>query len=218
MQGISIVLHGRTQTGIDKYNNPVYKDEAQTVGNVLIGPAGPAYPGDIAGALALTGQHAAYQLYIPKGDTHEWDKAIVEFYGRRWRVVGIAEQWQEDLVPLDWNRRVSVERYIMPSDLDKTVRIIRIVDGEVSDEGFPVKSEETVTECGAKVTYGSGEESISGVEQVNTYEYTFIIPYAEINENMVIRYAGHDYQIKAIRDYEDAHEYMQIAAERRELV
>ena len=218
MQGVTVILHVKTKTGEDSFGNPVYADNPENVDNVLIGPAGPAYPGDIAGALALTGQHAAYQLYVPKGDSHRWDGALIDFFGRRWKAVGTEEQWIEELIPLEWNKRVSVERYVMPEDLDKTVTIIRMVDGEVSDEGFPVKTEKTVATCPARVTYGSGEETVSGVEQLNAYMYTFLIPYAAIDENMIIRYAGHEYRIKSIRDYEDAHEYMLVTAERKELV
>ena len=119
MQGVTVILHVKTKTGEDSYGNPVYTDNPECVDNVLIGPAGPAYPGDIAGALALTGQHAAYQLYVPKGDSHRWDGALIDFFGRRWKAVGTEEQWIEDLIPLEWNKRVSVERYVMPEDLDE---------------------------------------------------------------------------------------------------
>lgn len=52
-----------------------------------------------------------YTLAIPKGDTHEWTDCEVEFFGRRWRSVGFPQKGIEDLVPLDWNQKVTVETY-----------------------------------------------------------------------------------------------------------
>lgn len=46
---------------------------------------------------------------IPKGDTHDWEDVIVEFWGKRWRQYGRIIQGIEDLVPLDWNKKITVE-------------------------------------------------------------------------------------------------------------
>ena len=60
--------------------------------------------------LSLNGKKAKYQLAIPKGDTHIWEDADVEFFGARWHTVGFSTEGIEDLIPLDWNRKVMVER------------------------------------------------------------------------------------------------------------
>ena len=55
--------------------------------------------------------HLAYELCIPKGDAHSWDDVTVEFFGQKWRTYGGVQQYIEELVPLDWNKKVKVERY-----------------------------------------------------------------------------------------------------------
>ena len=41
-----------------------------------------------------------------------WIKGIpVEFFGQKWRTYGGVQQYIEELVPLDWNKKVKVERY-----------------------------------------------------------------------------------------------------------
>ena len=59
----------------------------------------------------LQGKREVYQLAIPKGDTHEWRNRKVEFFGKTFRTVNIPEEGIEDLIPLDWNKKVKVERY-----------------------------------------------------------------------------------------------------------
>ena len=76
--------------------------------NVLISPMS---SDDVVNEQNLSGKRAIYQLAIPKGDNHNWENAIVEFFGHRWRVTGLPEEGIETLVPLEWNRKVKVERY-----------------------------------------------------------------------------------------------------------
>ena len=52
-----------------------------------------------------------YWLAVPKGDNHHWEDAEVEFFGERWHTVGNPTQGIEDLIPLDWNKKVVVEKY-----------------------------------------------------------------------------------------------------------
>ena len=59
----------------------------------------------------LTGKKAVYTLAIPKGDTHDWEDKEVKFFGKRWRTFGIPLEGIEQLIPLDWNKKVMVERY-----------------------------------------------------------------------------------------------------------
>ena len=62
-------------------------------------------------AASRTGRKAVYTLAIPKGDTHEWEDQKVIFFGKEWRVFGAELEGIEDLIPLDWNKKVYVERY-----------------------------------------------------------------------------------------------------------
>jgi len=50
-------------------------------------------------------------LAIPKGDTNDWENQEVRFFGERWRVIGMPLQGIDELIPLDWNKKVMVERY-----------------------------------------------------------------------------------------------------------
>lgn len=108
LKGIPVTLYVRTQTGVDGFNAPVYTEVPETVGNVLVQPV--AAEG-IVNDLQLYGHRAAYELCIPKGDTHDWTGCKVDFFGQSWRVYTPAEQWIEAMVPLDWNKKVRVERY-----------------------------------------------------------------------------------------------------------
>ena len=108
LKGITIKLYEKTQTGVDGFGKPIYKEEPVEVKNVLVAPAS---ADDVANNTNLSGKKAAYNLAIPKGDTHEWENRTVEFFGRKWRTVGIPLEGIEELIPLDWNKKVTVEYY-----------------------------------------------------------------------------------------------------------
>lgn len=93
---------------VDPFNRPVEVEVRTEVENVLIAPAS---SDDIVTSTDLTGRKAVYTLGIPKGDTHEWENAIVEFWGERWKVFAIPTQGIEANIPLEWNKKVMVERY-----------------------------------------------------------------------------------------------------------
>lgn len=108
LRGIPITLYDRVKTGTDALNAPVYAEIPVVVDNVLVCPASTEA---ITDGLELYGKRAAYELCIPKKDTHNWENRVVEFYGQKWRTFGIPLEWIERLVPGDWNRKVKVERY-----------------------------------------------------------------------------------------------------------
>lgn len=108
LHGVTITLFERTQSGTDPFNRPVYTETAVPVENVLIGEPSTQ---DIVDVLNLTGKKLAYTLAIPKGDAHEWTNRTVEFFGERFRTIGEPTQGIEALIPLEWNRKVKVERY-----------------------------------------------------------------------------------------------------------
>ncbi|MDO0920138.1 MULTISPECIES: hypothetical protein [unclassified Enterococcus] len=108
MKGITIQLVDLTKTGTDPFGNPIYEETDIDVENVLVSPTS---TDDIVNQLTLTGKKAVYTLAIPKGDTNDWEDKEVKFFGKRWRTFGFPIEGIEDLIPLDWNKKVMVERY-----------------------------------------------------------------------------------------------------------
>lgn len=107
IRGITVTLIGRTQTGTDVFNRPVYADTEEEVENVLIGEPTSE---EIVDTLELTGKKLAYTLSIPKGDVHTWSGRKVRFFDEVFQVIGAPTQGIEDMIPLSWNRKVKVER------------------------------------------------------------------------------------------------------------
>lgn len=108
IKGITVTLINRLQTGSDPFDNPIYKDVEIQVDNVLVTPTS---TDDIVNQLDLTGKKAVYTLAIPKGDTNVWEDQKVSFFDKDWKVFGMETQGIEHLIPLDWNKKVMVERY-----------------------------------------------------------------------------------------------------------
>lgn len=108
MRGITITLYEAVESGKNAFNETTYTETPVEVDNVLIAPASES---EILDAINLYGRKAVYVLGIPKGDTHEWENRKVTFFGENWRVFGIPSEGLEHLIPLDWNKKVMVERY-----------------------------------------------------------------------------------------------------------
>ena len=108
IKGITITLINKVEIGKDPFGKPIYEDAEILVDNVLVSPTS---SDDIVNQLNLTGKKAVYTLAIPKGDTNVWEDKEVRFFGERWRVFGFVTQGIEELIPLDWNKKVMVERY-----------------------------------------------------------------------------------------------------------
>lgn len=108
IRGIPVTLYERTKTGEDAFHAPIYEETPVTVENVLVRPVS---AGEITDALNLYGKRAVYELCLPKGDDHVWEDCRVEFFGKFFRVFGAPSEQIEALCPLDWNKKVQVERY-----------------------------------------------------------------------------------------------------------
>lgn len=108
IKGITVTLIGKQKTGEDPFGAPLTGDIEIPVENVLVSPVSSE---DLINQHALTGKKAVYTLAIPKGDTHVWEDREVRFFGERWRVFGFVTQGIEENIPLDWNKKVMVERY-----------------------------------------------------------------------------------------------------------
>ena len=110
LKGIPVNLYLTTTTGRDAFNRPIETETVVTVDNVLVSPLSQSGE-EILNELSMSGKKARYQLAIPKGDNHDWEDKKVEFFGATWKTIGFSTIGIEDLLPLDWNRKVVVERY-----------------------------------------------------------------------------------------------------------
>lgn len=108
IKGIPIVLKKKIQVSEDGFRRPIYEYVDEIVENVLVSPTTAS---DVLSSVDLTGKKAVYTLAIPKGDTHDWENQLVEFFGQTWRTFGIPLEGIESNIPLDWNKKVTVERY-----------------------------------------------------------------------------------------------------------
>ena len=109
LKGIDITLYSKTQTGGDPLPPPDCIEETPvTVHNVLVGEPSAE---EITTELQLTGRRLAYTLAIPKGDTHDWADAKVEFFGQTFRTCGGVVQGIESMIPLRWNKKVQVVQF-----------------------------------------------------------------------------------------------------------
>lgn len=108
IKGIPVVLIKKKEIGKDPFDRPIFEEEEIIVENVLVSPTS---SDDIVNQLTLNGKKAIYTLAIPKDDANTWEDQEVRFFGERWRVFGIPLQGIDHLIPLDWNKKVMVERY-----------------------------------------------------------------------------------------------------------
>ena len=108
IKGITVVLYEKARTGTDPFNKPIYSETPVSVNNVLVGEP---TTNEITDSISLHGCKAQYTLAIPKGDTHNWENAKIEFFGQTWQSFGIPVQGIEENIPLSWNKKVWVARY-----------------------------------------------------------------------------------------------------------
>jgi len=108
IKGITVTLINKKEVGRDPFDQPIVEDVEIEVDNVLVSPTS---TDDIVNQLNIDGKKAVYTLAIPKGDTNNWEDAEVFFFDKRWRTFGIPTEGIDHLIPLDWNKKVMVERY-----------------------------------------------------------------------------------------------------------
>lgn len=110
MQGITIILIEKTQTGTNSFGEPVYSESEVEVEDVLVGEPS---TDEIQNAQVLYGKRVNYTLAIPKGDTHIWEDTEVILPGPfagRYRTVGYPTAGIEENIPLRWNKKIRIER------------------------------------------------------------------------------------------------------------
>ena len=109
LKGITVELINQVDSGTkDRFNRPIYTEKSIQVANVLVSPSS---SNDVTDDTVLSTDQTTYQLAIPKGDRNIWKNGKVKFFGKTWSVVGDVIEGIEDLIPLDWNRKVTVELY-----------------------------------------------------------------------------------------------------------
>src|SRR5690625_1973009 len=108
IKGITVTLINKKQIDTDPFGNPIFDDVEIEVDNVLVKPTSTE---EIVDTLNLTGKKAVYTLAIPKGDENDWENAEVYFFNQKWSTFGFVTEGIEHLIPLDWNKKVMVERY-----------------------------------------------------------------------------------------------------------
>ena len=108
IHGIQITLIDKQVVSVDPFGSPVVKDVEILVDNVLVAPATTE---DVTNQMSLTGKKISYTIGIPKGDNNDWENKEVRFFGKRWKTVGIPLEGIESMIPLEWNKKVTVERY-----------------------------------------------------------------------------------------------------------
>ena len=109
IKGITVKLIEKIDSGdVDEFNRPILVNRETLVGNVLVTPTEST---DVINTLNMTGKKAVYTLGIPKNDFHEWEDNDVEFFGQRFHVFTPVTYGIDELIPLDWNGKVMVERY-----------------------------------------------------------------------------------------------------------
>ena len=108
IKGITVILVDKISDGVDPFGTPINKKNKIPVDNVLVTPS---TTDDMVNQLNLTGKKAVYTLAIPKGDEHDWEDKEVRFFGQTWRTFGFVTQGIDHLIPLNWNKKVMVERY-----------------------------------------------------------------------------------------------------------
>lgn len=108
IKGTKVILIKKTQKGTDGFGAPIYEDAQIEVDNVLVGEPSSE---DITNEMSLYGKEIAYTLAIPKGDQHNWIDTEVIIFGNKYRTYGYPVEGIEENIPLQWHKKVKVERY-----------------------------------------------------------------------------------------------------------
>lgn len=108
IKGITVTLLCKEKMGLDPFGQDVYEEKRIDVQNVLVAPSSTT---DLVTAQNLAGKKAVYTLAIPKGDQNTWEDNTVIFFGEKWHVLGFAIEGIDENIPLDWNKKVMVEKY-----------------------------------------------------------------------------------------------------------
>lgn len=107
LKGIPVILHTEVENGKDRLNRTIYTSIEVEVENVLVGSPSEQ---EITDVMNLTGRKCVYILGIPKGDMNDWTNKEVTFRGETFRTIGKPVEGIDDMIPMEWNRKVRCER------------------------------------------------------------------------------------------------------------
>lgn len=111
IQGITVKIAVKTQTGTDALNRPIFSEIEADVPDVLVGQP---TTDEIQNTMSLYGKKVHYTLAIPKGDTNTWVDTEVTLpspFEGKYRTIGYPTAGIEANIPLRWNKKVMIERY-----------------------------------------------------------------------------------------------------------
>jgi head-tail adaptor len=92
-----------------------------------------------------------------------------------------------------------------PGELDKRVRIVKLVPGGRDAAGAPQKGREQIARPWAKVIYPGGREFLQGDGEVRVRRVVFkLYPHAGVDVGQVVEFGGLDHDIQDIRVFDDA--------------
>lgn len=102
--------------------------------------------------------------------------------------------------------------YINPGELNKRIEIYLIREDETNENGFPIRTETLVRRCAARLSDTSGAELRKSGSEFSDAKRRFLVRWTptEINTDMIVRYAGKDYDIEYVNPYGDGREYVEI--------
>lgn len=110
IRGIPIILYEETVTGQDDFGRDIVETVATEIPNVVIGQPSSE---DVLTEVNISGKQIVYNLALPADDNHDWVNKVVEFYGHKWRTIGIPDQFMDGFMgaTFPWNKRIRVEAY-----------------------------------------------------------------------------------------------------------
>ncbi|MCC2031827.1 hypothetical protein [Microbacterium allomyrinae] len=107
MEGETVVVRRRTQTGTNRHNQPIYDWQPEDVDNVLVAPGPRA---DLGEDRRPDGTTIAWTLYFPKTFTGSLRGAQISVRGEPPApVIGDPKPYPDD-TPTEWNMPVELER------------------------------------------------------------------------------------------------------------
>lgn len=102
--------------------------------------------------------------------------------------------------------------YVNPGELNKRISIVLFEAKGFNSNGFPIKTEQIIRVCSAKVSNTSGSEIQKANSEFSEAKKRFLVRYTdtEINTDMFVRYNGKDHDIVYVNPYGDSKEYLEI--------
>ncbi len=105
IDGVSVEVSRKVQTGTDSYGGPIYQEESFTVDNVLPQPGSTS---DLD-ATRPEGVTVAMTFHFPKTFIESLKGCAISYLNRTYRVIGDPQPYLKGATPGPWNRAVETE-------------------------------------------------------------------------------------------------------------